>query len=125
MSGGADSRAPEADFGRRRLGQPAAQPDGHGQPRGLAALRLAADLHDDAPAFVEPPAARRDFALRQKGRAILADVDERRAERRQQAAHPAEMDAAGLGAVAALDIERGRGPVLEERRAPLARPGGD
>ena len=97
----------------------------HCQPRRLAALGFAADLHHHALAFIEPPAARSGLALRQKRRPIAADIDEDGAERRQQSPHSAEIDAAGLGAVAALDIELDRDAILEQRRAPLAGPGSD
>src|SRR5271166_3091965 len=74
-------------------------------PCRLASLRLTANLDDHALAFVEPPAAWQDFAQWQEGRPIAADVDKRCAERQHQPAHPAEMDAAGLAPIAALDEE--------------------
>jgi len=39
--------------------------------------------------------------------------------------HAAEVDAAGLATVPALDEQLDRNAVLEQRRAPLARTGGD
>jgi hypothetical protein len=95
------------------------------QLRGLAALRFAADLDDDALALVEPPTAREGLALRQKGRAVAADLDECRAQRGQQTGDPPEMDAAGLGAVAAFDAQLDRRPVLQQRCAPFAGAGGN
>jgi len=94
-------------------------------PCRLASLRLAANLDDHALAFVEPPAAWQDFAQWQEGRPIAADIDKRRAERRQQPARPAEMDATGLVPIAALDEELDGDAVLEQRGTPLARAGGD
>jgi hypothetical protein len=88
-----------------QLDEPAAQAGGHRHPCGFAGLGLAADLHDDALAFVQPFIAWENLALRQEGGAAATDVDERRAERRHQLAHPAQMNAPGFTAVAALDIE--------------------
>ena len=85
--------------------EPSAQPRGHRHSCGFAALGFAADLHDDALAFVEPPATRDHFALREEGVPLVANVDERRPERRQEPHDSAEMNAAGFAAVAALDEE--------------------
>ena len=92
---------------------------------GLAALRFAADLHDDALAFVEPTEARKNLALRQKRRALAANLDKGGAERRQQAHDAAKMNAASLGAVAAFDAQLDRRAVFDECRAPFAGPGGN
>ena len=54
-----------------------------------------------------------------------ADIDEHRTEGWQQAVHATEVDAAGLATVPALDEQLDRNAVLEQRRAPLARTGGD
>jgi hypothetical protein len=45
-------------------------------------LRFAANLDYEAFAFVEPPAARHDFACGQKSRPIAADIDEHSLKRR-------------------------------------------
>ena len=91
----------------------------------LAPLRLAANLDDHALAFIEPPAAWQNFAQWQKGRSIAADIDKRSAERRHQPADPAEMDAACLAPIAALDEELERNAVLKQRGTPFAGAGGD
>jgi hypothetical protein len=62
--------------------EPAAQARGSRHPCGFAGLGLAANLHDNALAFVQPPAARENLALRQEGGPAAANVDERRPERR-------------------------------------------
>ena len=54
-----------------------------------------------------------------------ADINEHRAQRRQQTMHAAEIDAADLAAVPALDEQFDRNTVLEQRCAPLAVTGGD
>jgi hypothetical protein len=77
-------------------------------------------LHDDSLAFVRPVAAWENFAERQEGGPIAADVDERRAKRRQEPRDSAEMNAAGLTAVAALDEELDGYALFEQRCAPLA-----
>jgi hypothetical protein len=100
--------------------EPAPQGGRHGHPSGFAGLGLAADLHDDALAFVEPPAARENFALREEGGPVAADINERRAERRQEPDDSAEMNAAGFTAVAALDVELDGHTRFEQRRTPLA-----
>jgi hypothetical protein len=82
---------------------------------------LAANLHDDALAFVQPPAAWENLALRQEGGPCAADVDERRTERRQKPRHSAEVNAAGFTAVATLDVELNGNALFEQRRAPLTR----
>jgi hypothetical protein len=101
--------------------EPAAQAGGHHYPRGFAGLGLTADLHDDALAFVQPFIAWENLALRQEGGPIAANIDERRAERRHQLAHPAQMNAPSFTAVAALDIKFNGHTLFEQRRAPLAR----
>ena len=103
----------------------AAQHDAHGDSRRLAALDLAENLDQHTFAFVEPLAARHDLPLRQKGRRISSDIDQRRAKRRHQPTHPAEMEASSLVAIAALDTKFNRNVVLEQRRTPLSRTGGD
>ncbi len=115
----------EAGPTRQQLDKPAAQHAAQRRLRRLAALRFAADLHDDPLALVEPPAARDDFALRQKGRPVAADIDQRRTQRRQQAPHAAEMDAAGLETLPALDPDLDGDAVFNERRPPFAGDGGD
>ena len=105
--------------------EPAREDEPHRPPRRLPALRLAPDLHEDAFALVEPPRPREDVTIRQKHRPIAADIDERRGERRQPLRHPAEMDAAGLGAFAAFDVELDGGARFDQRRPPLARAGSD
>ena len=91
----------------------------------LAALGLAANLHDHAFTLVEPAAAWKNFARGQKGWPVAPDVYERRAERRHKPPHSPEMDAARLAAIAAFDIKLDRNAVLEQRGAPIARSGGD
>jgi hypothetical protein len=98
----------------------AAQGCGHGHPRCFAGLGLAADLHDDALAFVRPPTARENLAVRQEGGPVAADIYERRAECGQEPRDSAEMNAAGFAAVAALDEELDGYALFEQRRAPLA-----
>ena len=71
------------------------------------------------------PAARHGLRARQESRPIAPDIDERRPERRHHPANPAEVDAAGLAAVAALDKQLDGKAVFEQRRTPLARAGGD
>jgi len=97
------------------------QARGHRQPRCFAGLGLAADLHDDALAFVQPPAARENLALRQEGGPVAANIDECRPERRQKPCDSAEMNAPGFAAVATLDVELDGNALFEQRRAPLAR----
>ena len=104
---------------------PAAQRHTGRQPRCLAALRLAADLHDYAFALVEPAAARKNVARGQKGRPVAPDVDECGAQRRHEPPHSPQMDATGLTAITAFDIELDRNAVFEQRGAPIARSGGD
>jgi hypothetical protein len=99
----------------------AAQGGRHCHPCGFAGLSLAADLHDYALALVQPLAARKNFAVRQERGPVAADIDEHRAERRQKPRDPAEMNAAGFTAVAALDVEFDGHTLFEQRRAPLAR----
>jgi hypothetical protein len=82
-------------------------------------------LDDDALAFVKPPAARQNIPCWQEGRPVAADINEQRVERRQQPADASEMDAADFAPVTALDVQFDRDAVLEQRRAPLARAGGD
>jgi hypothetical protein len=101
--------------------EPAAQGRSHRHPCSFAALGFAADLHDNALAFVQPLAARENLGVRQKGGPVVANIDERRAERRQKPHHSAEMNAAGFAAVAALDVEFDGHALFEQRRAPLAR----
>ena len=101
--------------------EPAAQARGGRHPCGFAGLGLAANLHDDALAFVKPPAARENLVLRQEGGPAAADVDERRPERRQEPRDSTEMNAPGLTAVAAFDEELDGNARFEQRRAPLAR----
>ena len=105
----------------QQFDEPAAQARGGRHPCGFAGLGLAAYLHDDALAFVQPPAARENLAVRQEGGPAAADVDERRAERRQEPRDSTEMNAPGLTAVAAFDEELDGNARFEERRAPLAR----
>jgi hypothetical protein len=105
--------------------EPSAQARGGRHPRGFAGLGLAANLHDDALAFVQPPAARQNLALRQEGGPAAADVDEGRPERRQEPRDSTEINAPGLTAVAAFDEELDRNARFEQRRAPLARARGD
>jgi hypothetical protein len=71
--------------------------------------------------LVQPSIARENLALRQEGGPVAADIDECRAERRHQLAHPAQMNAPSFTAVAALDIELNGHSHFEQRRAPLAR----
>jgi hypothetical protein len=97
----------------------------HRQTGGFAALRLAADLDDDALALVELLTARDHSVLRQEGGPIPANIDERRAEWRHDPQHAANMDAPSFVIVAARDKELDRYAILEQRRAPLARTGGD
>jgi hypothetical protein len=104
-----------------QLDEPAAQARGGRHPCGFAGLGLAANLHDDALAFVQPPAARENLVLRQEGGPAAADVDERRPERRQEPRDSTEMNAPGLTAVAAFDEELDGNARFEQRRAPLAR----
>src|SRR5215469_32686 len=93
----------------------------HRHAGGLAALGLAADLHDDALAFVELLVARHHLAVRQEGGAVAPDIDQRRTERREQPHDAAEMDASRFAAVAALDVELDGHTLFKQRRAPLAR----
>jgi len=88
-------------------------------------LRCAQDLHHHLFALVEPAAARDELAARQEGRPLVPDIDQCRAERRHQPPHPAEVDTPGLDAVAALDKEFDRNPILEQRSTPLAGSGRD
>ena len=78
-------------------------------------------MHDCALAFVQPLAARENLAVRQEGGPVATDIDERRAERRQQSRDPAEMNAAGFTALATLDVEFDGHALFEQRGAPLAR----
>jgi len=105
----------------QQFDEPAAQARGGRHPCGFAGLGLSAHLHDDALAFVQPPAARENLAVRQEGGPAAADVGERRPERRQEPRDSAEMNAPGLTAVAAFDEELDGNARFEERRAPLAR----
>jgi hypothetical protein len=57
----------------------------------------------------------------QEGGPVAADIDKHRAERRHQLAHPAQMDAPGFTAVAALDVQFDGHILFEQHRAPLAR----
>jgi hypothetical protein len=98
-----------------------AQGRGHGYARRFAALSFAADLHNNPLAFMEPLAARHHLALRQKSRALSSYIDKRRAQRRHQPAHSAEINAPGLATVASLDIEFDGDTRFEQRCAPLAR----
>ena len=91
----------------------------------LAALRLAANLDDDALAFVELPAAGEDLPCGQEGRTVVSDIDEHRTERREQPAHAAEVDAACFPPIPALDEQFDRNAVVEQRSAPLTGAGGD
>jgi hypothetical protein len=102
----------EARPANSQLDEPPAQRDCHRYPGRLATLSFAANLHQYPLALVEPLAARHDLALRQESRPLLTDIDERRAKTGHQPAHPAEMDASGLAAVAALDKELGGDAVL-------------
>ena len=77
-------------------------------------------MHDYALALVQPLAAGENLALGQEGGPVAADIDERRAERRQEPHDSAEMSAAGFTAVAALDEELDGHALFEQRRAPLA-----
>ena len=104
-----------------QLDEAAAQARGHRQPRCFAGLGLAADLHDYALAFVQPPTARENLALRQEGGPVAANIDECRPERRQKPCDSAEMSAAGFTAVAAFDVQFDGHTLFEQRRAPLAR----
>ncbi|HMD62819.1 MAG TPA: hypothetical protein VKF83_02445 [Stellaceae bacterium] len=103
--------------------EPATQGGGHRHPCGFAALGLAADLHDDALAFVQPLAARENLGMRQEGGPVVADIDEHRTERRQEPHDAAEMNAAGLAAVAAFDEKLEGNALFEQRSPPLARAG--
>ena len=97
----------------------------HRHPGCLAALGLAANLHDNPLALVEQLATRRKFTLWQKDRPVCADIDERRAERGHKLAHPAKVNASGLGAVTALDVKFDGRSRIEHDCAPLAQPRGD
>ena len=83
------------------------------------------NLDNDELAFVEPSATRHDLARRQEGRPPVSDLDERRAESRQQPTHPAEVDAACFAPVPAFNEQLDRSAPFEQRRAPLAWAGGD
>jgi hypothetical protein len=115
----------EARTANGQLSKPPAQRDRHRYPRRLTALGFAANLHQHPLALVEPLAARHDLTLRQESRPLRPDIDEHSAETRHQPRHPAEMNASGLAAVAALDQEFGWNAVLEQRCAPLAEAGGN
>jgi hypothetical protein len=104
-----------------QLDEAAAQAGGHRNPCGFASAGLAADLHDEALAFVRPPAAWENLALRQEGGPFAADVDKRCTERRQKPRHSAEVNAAGFAAVATLDVQLNRNSLFEQHRAPLTR----
>jgi hypothetical protein len=110
---------------RPQLDEPPAQRDARRHLGRLAALHLAANLDDNALAFIKLPAAREDLPLGQEGWPVAADIDEHCAERRQQPSHAAKMYAAHLVAIAPLDKELDRDAVLEQRGAPLAWAGGD
>ena len=93
--------------------------------RGFPALRFAADLHDYVFTFGEPGRGPQNLAFGQKGRPVLADVDKRRAERRDEAAHPAKMDAAHLATITPFNKQLNGKPALEQHGPPFARAGGD
>ena len=93
---------------------------GSGQLSCLAALCFAADLHQQPFAFIEATATRMYLALRQESRPVAADIDKRGAKRGKQPRYPAEVDAAKLDAVPALDPQFDRRVIFEECRAPLA-----
>ena len=114
-------RALEAWSADDQLNLLTAQGRGHGYARSFAALSFAADLHDDALPLAERPAAWLGLSPGQKSRPLIAEIDERRAERRKQPEHSAEMDAAGLRAITTLDIELDGNARFEQRCAPLAR----
>src|SRR5215470_13910969 len=103
--------------GRAAEGQGRETP--HRHAGGFAALGLAADLHDDALAFMELLAARHHLAVRQEGGPFAPDIDQRRTERREQPHDAAEMNAPRFAAVAALYVEFHRHSLFEQRRAPL------
>jgi hypothetical protein len=77
-------------------------------------------LHYDALALVQPLAAGQNLALWQKGGPVPADIDERRPVGRDQLAHPPQMNAPGLIAIAALDEEFDGHALFEQRSAPFA-----
>ena len=104
---------------------PAAQPDPHRRARCLARLGLAANLYDYTLALVQPLAPRHDLRPRQEGGPLVSDIDKGCAEPRLYPANPAEINAASLSAVAALDVYLHGDIVLEQRRTPLAGTGGD
>ena len=111
----------EAAAGDNQFDEPAAQAYGRSHSSGFATLGLAADLHEHPLAFVQPLAGWENLGVRQEGGPVAADIDERRTERRQQPHDAAEMNAAGLTAVAALDEELDGNDLFEQRRLPLAR----
>jgi hypothetical protein len=121
LLGGECLRAFETGTADDQLDLLTAQGRGHGYARSFAALSFAADLHNNPLAFMEPLAARHHLALRQKSRALSSYIDKRRAQRRHQPAHSAEIDAPGLATVASLDIEFDGDTRFEQRCAPLAR----
>ena len=95
------------------------QPEPFRNARGLSTLSFAADLHDDALPLAERPAAWLGFSPGQKSRPLIAEIHERRAERREQPEHAAEINAAGLSAITMLDIELDGDTRFEQRCAPL------
>ena len=97
----------------------------HRYAGGLAALRLAADPHDDALAFVELLVARHHLTMGQKGGTLASYIDERRTERRKQPHDAAEINASRFAPVAALDIEFDGHAFFKQRCAPFARSGGN
>ena len=97
---------------------------GSGQLSRLAALCFTADLHQYSLAFMQMAAARMDLALRQESRPVAADIDKRGAKRWKEPRYPAEVAAAELIPIAALDPQFDRRAIFDECRAPLAGAGG-